>query len=155
METSKKVAEKGRVLKPATERVQHRVLEQEQQSAYQQRVNNHSIDGLPSGRGTRTLRQVAVIQMQRTHGNAHVMRQLQPSIQRQEEEGGAAATAGPSSISGSGGSVETGGGGVEITGGSIKMHSGMVEADGVVKASTIIADSVVASSYTPGAGNIW
>jgi len=154
METSKKVAEKGRVQKPVSKRVQSQVLEQEQQTVSEQLASGRSIDGLPSGHGTSSLRQAAVLQMQRTHGNAHVMRQLQPSIQRQEEEGGTA-TEGPSAISGPGGSVEVGGGGVEISGGIVKMHSGMVEADGVVKASTIIADSVVASSYTPGAGNIW
>jgi hypothetical protein len=31
----------------------------------------------------------------------------------------------------------------------------MVEAGGVVKCDTLVANSVVASSYTPGAGNIW
>jgi hypothetical protein len=31
----------------------------------------------------------------------------------------------------------------------------MTEAHGVLRADTIIADSVVASSYSPGAGNVW
>jgi hypothetical protein len=102
------------------------------------------------------MRQAAVLQMQRTHGNAHVMRQLDPAIQRQEEEAGAAADAGgPSAISGSGGRVDAGGGGVEISGGTVKVHSGYTEVDGVLKTDTIIAENVVGSNYTPGAGNIW
>ncbi len=31
----------------------------------------------------------------------------------------------------------------------------MTQANGVLRADTIIADNVVASSYTPGAGNVW
>jgi hypothetical protein len=30
----------------------------------------------------------------------------------------------------------------------------MTQADGVLRASTIIADNVIASSYSPGAGNV-
>ena len=44
---------------------------------------------------------------------------------------------------------------VELSAGQIKLEAGMTSASGVVKCSTLIADSVVASSYTPGAGNIW
>ena len=38
---------------------------------------------------------------------------------------------------------------------NMNVHAPLTNFDGVVRASTIIADSVVASSYTPGAGNIW
>jgi hypothetical protein len=31
----------------------------------------------------------------------------------------------------------------------------MAETSGVLKCDTLVANSVVASSYTPGAGNIW
>ena len=44
---------------------------------------------------------------------------------------------------------------VELSAGQIKLEAGMTSASGVVKCSTLIADSVVAASYTPGAGNIW
>ena len=43
----------------------------------------------------------------------------------------------------------------EITAGMVRVNAGMVHASGVVKCDTLIANSVVASSYTPGAGNIW
>jgi uncharacterized protein involved in type VI secretion and phage assembly len=44
---------------------------------------------------------------------------------------------------------------VEVQAGRIELQTGMVEASGVVKCDTLIATSVIASSYTPGAGNIW
>jgi hypothetical protein len=52
--------------------------------------------------------------------------------------------------------------GVDVTAGMVKVSAGMVEVDagmakfsGVVECDTLIANSVVASSYTPGAGNVW
>jgi len=52
--------------------------------------------------------------------------------------------------------------GVEVTASKFRVSAGMVEIDagmakfsGVVHCDTLIANSVVASSYTPGAGNIW
>ncbi|MBL8414996.1 MAG: type IV secretion protein Rhs [Propionivibrio sp.] len=52
--------------------------------------------------------------------------------------------------------------GVDVTAGMVKVSAGRVEIDagmakfsGVVECDTLIANSVVASSYTPGAGNIW
>ena len=44
---------------------------------------------------------------------------------------------------------------VRISAGMVEMDTGMARISGTVKCSTLIADSVVASSYTPGAGNIW
>jgi hypothetical protein len=44
---------------------------------------------------------------------------------------------------------------VSINGTNVGVHAPMMQVDGVVRASTIIADSVVASNYTPGAGNVW
>lgn len=161
MESASKVTEKRRVIKPVSESIQSRDQDHEQPTVSPQPNGERSIANLPNGPGTTAMRQAAVIQMQRTHGNAHVMRQLDPAIQRQEDEAAAAEpapaadTSAPSSISGSGGSVETGGGGVEITGGTVKVHSGMTEVDGVLKADTLIAENVVGSNYTPGAGNIW
>ena len=37
----------------------------------------------------------------------------------------------------------------------VTVEAGMTRFDGVVRCQTLIAESVVASSYTPGAGNIW
>ena len=44
---------------------------------------------------------------------------------------------------------------VSISSGMISIVAGMVKCSGVLKADTVIANSVVSSSYTPGAGNIW
>jgi len=44
---------------------------------------------------------------------------------------------------------------LEISTAAITVNSGMVNVHGVVKCDTLIANSVVGSSYTPGVGNIW
>lgn len=44
---------------------------------------------------------------------------------------------------------------VDVSAGSVNVNAGMSKFSGVVKADTVIANSVVSSSYTPGAGNIW
>ncbi len=46
-------------------------------------------------------------------------------------------------------------GAVEISSGMITVNAGMAKFSGVVQADTVISNSVVSSSYTPGAGNIW
>jgi uncharacterized protein involved in type VI secretion and phage assembly len=38
---------------------------------------------------------------------------------------------------------------------AVKLKSAMVTCDGVLKSDTVITNTVVASTYTPGAGNIW
>jgi hypothetical protein len=43
---------------------------------------------------------------------------------------------------------------VEISAGMVTVSSGMAKFSGVVQADTLIANSVIASSYTPGAGNL-
>lgn len=51
---------------------------------------------------------------------------------------------------------------VSVTAAQVKLSAGMVQVDagmskfsGVIKCDTLITNSVVSSSYTPGAGNIW
>ncbi|MEM7686853.1 MAG: phage baseplate assembly protein V [Pseudomonadota bacterium] len=44
---------------------------------------------------------------------------------------------------------------VEISAGMVNVNAGMSKFSGVVQAQTVIATSVVGTSYTPGAGNIW
>lgn len=44
---------------------------------------------------------------------------------------------------------------VEISAGSVTVNAGMSRFSGVVQADTVITNSVVSASYTPGAGNIW
>ena len=47
------------------------------------------------------------------------------------------------------------GGMVNITAGMVKVDAAMSKFSGTVKADTVIANTVVGTSYTPGAGNIW
>lgn len=44
---------------------------------------------------------------------------------------------------------------VEVTAGMVKVDAAMSQFSGVVKCDTLIATTVVGTSYTPGAGNIW
>lgn len=44
---------------------------------------------------------------------------------------------------------------VQIDAGMVTVNAGMSKFQGIVQCETLIANSVVASSYTPGAGNIW
>lgn len=46
-------------------------------------------------------------------------------------------------------------GAVEISAGMLTVNAGMSKFSGVVQADTLVTNSVVSSSYTPGAGNIW
>jgi uncharacterized protein involved in type VI secretion and phage assembly len=43
----------------------------------------------------------------------------------------------------------------EVSAGTLSVNAGMSTFSGVVKADTVITNSVVSASYTPGAGNIW
>ena len=44
---------------------------------------------------------------------------------------------------------------VEVNSGMVNVHCAMSKFDGVVQCDTLISNSIVASSYTPGAGNVW
>jgi uncharacterized protein involved in type VI secretion and phage assembly len=44
---------------------------------------------------------------------------------------------------------------VEVSAGMVTVNAGMSKFSGVVKCDTLITNSVVSASYTPGAGNIW
>lgn len=44
---------------------------------------------------------------------------------------------------------------VEVNAGMLTVNAGMSKFSGVVKADTVITESVVSKSYTPGIGNIW
>ena len=43
----------------------------------------------------------------------------------------------------------------QIDAGSVRVNSGVSTFSGTVTSKTVITDSVVSKSYTPGAGNIW
>lgn len=46
-------------------------------------------------------------------------------------------------------------GAVAVSAGMVTIDAGMAKFSGVVQCDSLIANSVIASSYTPGAGNIW
>ena len=151
MENSGKKSEEQRVNKPAPEQVQSKGAEQAQAGYETSPLAGQSLSDLPAGPGTRGLRQAAVLQMQKTRGNAFVMRQM---AQRQHDEAPAAEGSAPTQITDGSATVSTEGGVVNVSGGIVNLDSAMVTTSGVLRATTLMADTVVASSYTPGAGNI-
>jgi phage baseplate assembly protein V len=44
---------------------------------------------------------------------------------------------------------------IEISAGMLEVNAGMAKFSGIVSCETMQATSVIASSYTPGAGNVW
>jgi uncharacterized protein involved in type VI secretion and phage assembly len=44
---------------------------------------------------------------------------------------------------------------VEVNATAVNLHAPTVMCDGVLQCQTLISNSVVSSSYTPGAGNVW
>jgi hypothetical protein len=44
---------------------------------------------------------------------------------------------------------------VEVTASMVKVSAAMSQFSGVVQCDTLITNSVVSASYTPGAGNVW
>jgi uncharacterized protein involved in type VI secretion and phage assembly len=44
---------------------------------------------------------------------------------------------------------------VEVSAGMVTVNSGMSKFSGVVQADTVISNTVISATYTPGAGNIW
>lgn len=110
-----------------------------------------------------------VLQLQRTHGNRFVRRMIeQGRLQREvgvDDMNTSVATAdsgqptsigdGSSQISAEGGKVQISAPVIELNGAAINNHSGITTNDGVVTATVLQADSVVASNYTPGAGNLY
>ncbi|MEI7742381.1 MAG: hypothetical protein WCK58_01385 [Chloroflexota bacterium] len=123
--------------------------------------------GDPAGAGAAGSAASGLLALQRTAGNAAVTSILAPAVQRSvtidEIETSAEAPTGgdPENTNrpeGGGDPENTNrdaGGPVTITGTSITLESPMVNASGVLRASTIIADNVVGTNYTPGAGNAW
>lgn len=67
----------------------------------------------------------------------------------------AGATAGAGQSPASPGPVTSDGATTTITGAQVNIEAPMTQANGVLRATTVIADSIVASSYSPGAGNVW
>lgn len=44
---------------------------------------------------------------------------------------------------------------IELAGAVVRVDAALLEASGIVKCTTLQTDTVIAATYTPGAGNIW
>jgi uncharacterized protein involved in type VI secretion and phage assembly len=53
------------------------------------------------------------------------------------------------------GRVSVSGSSIEVNAGMVTVNAGMTKFSGVVQCDTLISNSVVSASYSPGAGNIW
>lgn len=120
------------------------------------------LKGLPDHPTTKRLRQKAILQLQRTHGNAFVQRHITPTVQRTDEHSeDSGGSTGEQELGGAGSVVRAGAGAVDIEGpmvninaGLTNVNSGLTNMSGVLRVETLVADNVVSSSYSPGAGNI-
>ena len=102
--------------------------------------------------------------LQRQVGNAAVAARVQrQAVQRDGDDddsdivdpyAGQAGAGGSGAITGDGtGATTITGGSVGVDAASINLNAPMVTASGVLQAQTLIVDSVVSASYTPGVGN--
>jgi hypothetical protein len=103
-----------------------------------------------------------LMHVQRTAGNAAVASLVAPSVQRaitidevaSEVQAPAQADAGSPDAASPGGGAATAEADHTINAAHIGLNAPIVEAPGIVRAQTVIADSIIASTYTPGVGNV-
>ncbi|PJF38608.1 MAG: hypothetical protein CUN55_16805 [Phototrophicales bacterium] len=114
----------------------------------------------PDIRGNSVQRKSAILQMQRQYGNAYVQRYLatiqrDPSTSEEQGNSDVAIPQGASTSIGDGSaSISAQNGIVTIDASMVNINAPITNHSGIDRSTTVIADSVVASSYTPGAGNI-
>lgn len=131
---------------------------QEQELQAKSNLPAGQLAAIPARPNTQPLRRQAILKLQQSHGNAFVMRHVMPQLQRQDDHqapAGADQGGGLQEISNGGSIVRVTPGTVEISGGIVNVNAAMTNVNGLLKTNTLMADSVIASSYTPGAGNIW
>lgn len=102
-------------------------------------------------------------QLQRTAGNAAVHRLLQRQKVQREPVDTSSSAATPAAagsttvhadeIVGSG-TLKLSAPQVGINGAQVNLNAGLARASGALQSDTLITNSVIASSYTPGAGNV-
>jgi uncharacterized protein involved in type VI secretion and phage assembly len=91
-----------------------------------------------------------------TPGGQRIALQDGPGTVRIEDENGNSVTLAPAGITVTASAkVTVNASTVEVSAGMITVDAGMSKFSGVVQCDTLIANSVAAASYTPGAGNIW
>lgn len=116
--------------------------------------------------GSKAAQHANILQLQRQYGNQATKGIIQRSIPGfglvgDDNAGGDAGAT--SSVSGSGGTISVDGGGVSITSNgpldisapTVTENVALHNNSGLLRTSTLLADVVSASTYTPGSGNIW
>jgi hypothetical protein len=101
------------------------------------------------GRASQALRQSAVLQMQRVQGNNFVQR----AVEVGEIESQAAVP--PNQIAEPGASVSVANGVAEVNAPMVTINAPITRVNGILQSDTLITNSVISASYSPGAGNIW
>lgn len=147
----------GSVLQPPEQKVNDQTALQEDEQQANSNLPASQLASLPDSPNAQSLRRQAILQLQKSHGNAFVMRHVMPQLQRQEDQQTPAGTeegGGNQEMSNGGSVVRVNPGSVEISGATVNVDAAMTNVNGVLRTSTLMADSVIASSYTPGAGNI-
>jgi uncharacterized protein involved in type VI secretion and phage assembly len=91
-----------------------------------------------------------------TPGGQKITLQDAPASVEVADANGNTVTLGTSGITVSAsGKVTVTGSTVEISAGTVTVNAGMSTFAGVVKADSVITNSVISAAYTPGAGNVW
>jgi len=91
-----------------------------------------------------------------TPGGQRITLQDGPGTVRIEDENGNSMTLATSGVTvNASAKVTVNASTVEVNAGMITVNAGMSRFSGVVQCDTLVANSVAAASYTPGAGNIW
>jgi hypothetical protein len=99
--------------------------------------------------------------LQRQAGNRAVVERL--GIQRIPDgvpdaapaDAGPAPTADATAGGGGGGNQVISGDTVEINASNIVLNAASTRVNGLLQSDTLVTDTVIASTYTPGAGNLW
>lgn len=94
--------------------------------------------------------------MLETAAGQRITLQDNPGSIRIEDANGNVVTVSPSGVTiNASAAVTVNASNVEVNAGAVAVNAGTTRFSGVVQCQTLISDSVVAASYTPGAGNIW
>jgi uncharacterized protein involved in type VI secretion and phage assembly len=91
-----------------------------------------------------------------TPGGQRVTLQDGPGSVRIEDGNGNSITLGTSGVTiNASAKVTVNGSAVEVSATTVTVNTGMTKFSGVVQCDTLMSNSVISASYSPGAGNIW
>jgi hypothetical protein len=91
-----------------------------------------------------------------TPGGQRVTLQDGPGSVRIEDGNGNSITLGTAGVTiNASAKVTVNGSAVEVSATTVTVNTGMTKFSGVVQCDTLMSNSVISASYSPGAGNIW